>query len=123
MNEELLDESSQNISVDPEELKIVVGELRKYLEDLKIAKEKADNAWEVCRDSLESNVTKDIDSTRDNIKSVFDSAVQKLENRIDSLESISNIWKDTEVEIMSTSKLVEELVSKLKAGIDLISFK
>lgn len=122
MNYEL-NESSQNISVDPEELKIVVGQLRKYLEDLKIAKEKADNAWDACRDSLESSVTKDIELTRDNIKSVFNSGIQKLENSVDNLDSICNIWKDTEIEIMSTSKQVEELVSKLKAGIDLINFK
>ncbi len=122
MNDEL-NESSQNISVDPEELKIVVGQLRKYLEDLKTAKEKADNAWVVCRDSLENNVTKDIELTRDNIKSVFNSGIQKLENSVDNLDSICNIWKDTEIEIMSTSKQVEELVSKLKAGIDLINFK
>lgn len=113
-----LDSTNNNISIDPEELKIVVGQIKKSIFDLKSAKEKADDAWNLSRDSLKDVIVKDIDLKRETVKTTFDRAIENLEMYSNKLDSVSNIWKDTETEIMSTSKKVEQILNSIKTGFD-----
>lgn len=107
MNNDLLDEKSKNITVDPEQLKIVVGIIKKCAFDLKNAKEKSDEAWNACKGSLGENITRDIDEKREINQKNFENALEKLERYADNLNSVSNIWKETETEIISSSKEME----------------
>ena len=98
--------NNQNISVNPEELKNSANTIRKCLQDLKDAKKLADNAWEDCMSSMSMgeqyiNILNDNKMENDN---TFTSAMDKLETKTNSLDSIDNIWKDSEVEIMSSYK-------------------
>ena len=117
MNDTSLNENMQNISIDPEQLKIIVGIINKCSFDLKNAKEKADEAWASCKTSLSENVTKDIDDKKEIIKKDFEKALEELDEYALKLDSVSNIWKDTEMEILSTSKEVEQLLSGISKGL------
>ncbi len=98
--------NNQNISVNPEELKNSANTIRKSLIDLKAAKKLADAAWEDCMSSMSMgeqylNMLNDSKIENDN---VFSSAIDKLEMKANSLDSIANIWKESEIEIMSSYK-------------------
>ena len=41
----------------------------------------------------------------------FNTAIEQLEHNADVLNTISNIWKDTETEIMSSSKEFDEIIN------------
>ena len=117
MNYISAEENLGNISIDPEQLKIVVGIIKKCIFDLKSAKRIADDAWNKCKVSLEEEITKDIDEKKEIIRNNFDKTIEGLEKYANNLDSVSNIWKETEIEIMSTSKQVEQLLSGIKNGL------
>lgn len=105
--------SNQSFNIDPEQLKIIVNVIKKCVIDLSGAKQKADAAWNDCRTSLGENVTKDIDERKHANDKKFKKAISEVENSTNVLSTVANIWKDTENEIMSSSKDFEEIVNKI----------
>lgn len=117
MNDTSLNENLQNITVDPEQLKITVQLIKKYSFDLQNAKKKADEAWNICKNSLGENITKDIDAKKNIIQKEFEKGIEDLEKYANQLNSVSDIWKETEIEIISRSKRVDEILSGIKNGL------
>ena len=117
MNNESLNENLQALYIDPEQLKIVVGIIRKNINELKSAKEKEDNAWEACKSSINENIMNEINTQKQTNMKSFERGIEKLELYANKLESISNIWEDTENEIMSSSKEVEGLFANINRKI------
>ena len=105
--------STQNINIDPEHLKIVVGVIKRCAMDLKNIKKKSDEAWADCRSSLGENVSKSVDIKRESDRKKFEKAIEQLEHNADVLNTVASIWKDTETEILSSSKEFDEIINKI----------
>ncbi len=116
-NEINLVNGTQNYNVDPEQLKITVGIIKKNLLELDKAKKKADDAWENCKATLSENVTKSLEDKKISNDKRFIIAKEQLEEYANTLDSVSNIWKDTENEIISSSQELEETISNINNNI------
>jgi hypothetical protein len=115
--------NNQTVSVNPEDLKETANTIRKCIIDLKDAKKLADSAWEDCLGSISMgeqfiNILNDNKMSNDK---TFANAINKLETRANSLESISNIWKDSETEIMASVKSFNDMFSLISKKISDIS--
>ena len=85
--------------------------------NLKNAKKNADCAWEQCETSLGKQMTNDIRERKVMINKKFESAIVELEHEADKLDSISNIWNETEEEIMTSSKSLDGILSDLNKAL------
>ena len=117
MKEELTDKPNQDLKIDQERLKYIAGIIKRSIMNLKIAKKKADAAWIDCGDSLGRAITNDIDERKTVINDNYEKAMERLETEANALESIANIWNDTEVEIMSSSKNIDDIISNISRSI------
>ena len=118
VNNDNLVSGTQNFNVDPDQLKIVVGIIKKNLIELEKAKKKADDAWEKCKATLSENVTKSIEDKKISNDKRFVIAKDQLEEYANTLDSVSNIWKDTETEIMSSANDFEKTISNISTDIN-----
>jgi hypothetical protein len=117
-NNESMINGTQNFNVDPEQLKIIVGIIKKNLIELEKVKKRADDAWENCKLTLSENVTKSIEERKVSNDKKFITAKEQLEGYSNTLDSVSNIWKDTETEIMSSAKEFEQTISHINSDIN-----
>ena len=101
--------NNQSISVNPEDLKEAANAIRKNIIELKEAKKLASNAWDDCNVSLGEKFLEMINENKKKIDDKFDKAIEELNSRANSLESIANIWKESEIEIMSSMKKFSEV--------------
>lgn len=112
MNNEVYN-GSKNITIDEEQLKIIVGQIKKQSGELNQLKDQSDVLWEQLSPYLGESVTSSINSMRDDNRKKYYSAIEELNNYANKLESISNIWKDAEVEITTSAKNLESLFSDI----------
>ncbi len=108
--EEIKTVSNNNLNVNPEELQNLINTLKKSVIDLRNAKGKADDAWTRCEASLGQIFTKTINERKIKINESFNKAIEEIENSINVLNSVTNIWKDTEIEILKSSNTIDDYV-------------
>ena len=113
MNEEWTNNTNQSLSSAQEKLKHISGIIRNSINNLKIAKKNADNAWTDCSNSLGSAITNDINERKATINHNFDKAIERLEQEANALYSIANIWNDTESEIRASSKNIDDIFTNI----------
>lgn len=112
--------NNQNITVNPDELKNAANVIKQCLIDLKKAKSEADIAWENCNMSMGENIISKMNENKEYNDKKFEDAIAKLETKAISLDSISNIWKDSEIEIMSSYKQFDELFATVNKASETI---
>ena len=98
---------------DEEELKKIANKIRIYSNDLKIIKEKADQEWNMCSIYLDDATNQNINMVKSINNKKYLQDIEKLENYANKIESISNILKETELEIKASSKKFETLFEKI----------
>ena len=101
--------NNQNLTVNPEEIKAAAVSMKIYIKDLKDAKKTADLAWEECDISMGEDFINMINDNKLENDKKFNDAISKLESRANSLDSISNIWKESELEILASYKQLNEV--------------
>ena len=101
--------NNQNLTVNPEEIKAAAVSMKIYIKDLKDAKKAADLAWEECDISMGEDFINMINDNKLENDKKFNDAISKLESRANSLDSISNIWKESELEILASYKQLNEV--------------
>lgn len=104
---------SKMLKSDPEQLKITVGIIKKCIIDLNNAKIKADNAWINYRSNVDDSMSKIIDEKKAEINKEYSLAIDDLERNSDVLDSIANIWKETEIELNTSSKNFEAMFNSV----------
>ena len=110
MNNETKEFTNSKIQyIDQQQLKILAGTIRKFIIELKTIKKKSDIVWEQCSAYLEDNTIKNINSVKSDNAIKFAAAIEDLNNYANKIESIANIWEDTENEIKTSSKNLESL--------------
>lgn len=97
------------VAINQEEVKLIVGSLRKYASDLEIVRKRADVIWERCEMFLDINIKNSIDTVKDINRKRYDKALEELNNYINKLETVANIWQNTEEEIKSSSIELENI--------------
>lgn len=102
--------SNNYLSVNPEELQNLINTLKKSMVDLKNAKNKADDAWSRCEASLGATLTQTINERKTKINESFNKAIDEIDNSTNVLTSVTNIWKDTENEILKSSRTIDDYV-------------
>ena len=109
---------------DEEELKKIANKIRIYSNDLKIIKEKADQEWNMCSIYLDDATNQNINMVKSINNKKYLQDIEKLENYANKIESISNILKETELEIKASSKKFETLFEKINNNLlDLLNKK
>ena len=106
-------EASKPIAINQEQIKVIVGSLRKYAVDLEKVKSRADEIWEKCETYLDDNIINSIDTVKDINRKRYNSALEELNNYINKLETVANIWQDTEEQIKSSSIELENIFSEI----------
>ena len=89
--------------IDQEQLKILAGTIRKYIIDLNRIKNKADSLWEQCSTNLDSEALEGINIVKSENQTKYNYSIDELNNYADRIESVANIWDDTEKEIKTSS--------------------
>lgn len=120
-NKILNDRPSDQLKIDPERLNYISGIIKKSIIELNIAKKKADDAWNSCYTSLGDTVTKDINERKYLIDKKYEEAISNLENEANNLMSIATIWNETESQIMSSSKQIDDMFTKLNETMSFFS--
>ncbi len=105
--------NNENITVDPEELKAAVSIMKKCLIEIRNAKEKADNAWEQCSPNIEKKYINLINENKKMNNKNFNKCIEDLDYYANSLNSIADIWKESEREIASSFVEFDNLFSNL----------
>ena len=124
MEDKKLTNSTQNFNIDHEQLKIVADVIKTCTIELANAKQKADNAWNECRVSLGENITQSIDERKASTDKKYKKAIEEVDNSANTLLTVSNIWENTENQLLSSSKEFEEIVNKINNNlIQLFGFK
>ena len=106
-------EASKPIAINQDQIKVIVGSLRKYAVDLEKVKSRADEIWEKCETYLDDNIINSIDTVKDINRKRYNSALEELNNYINKLETVANIWQDTEEQIKSSSIELENIFSEI----------
>lgn len=114
---ELNNMERNNLTINPERLKYLSGVIKETIAELKIIKKNADDAWEECNTSLGDSTTKEINDRKIDINKKHENAISDLEHEAEVLESVSYIWNDTETEIMSSSKSIEDIFADLNKSL------
>ena len=104
---------SQNITIDEEQLKIAVGQIKKQASELNKIKEQSDTLWEQCIPYLGESISSSINEMKSTNRKKYNDAIDELNNYANKLESVSNIWKDAETEITTSAKNLESLFSDI----------
>lgn len=102
------------IFIDEEQLRVFVGMIKQYAVELNSIKQKNDLIWEQCGKYLGESITSNINIAREYNSKRFKTAIDELDNYANKIESISNIWKDTEIEIKSSSKSLESMFADIE---------
>ena len=89
--------------IDQEQLKILAGNIRSYIVDLNKIKSNADALWEQCSNNLDASALEGINVVKSENQVKFNTSIEELNNFADRLDSVANIWDDTEKEIKSSS--------------------
>lgn len=112
MNNEVYN-GSKNITIDEEQLKLAVGKIKEQSIELNQLKDQSDLLWEQFSPYLGESVSSSINAMRETNRKKYYSAIEELNNYANKLESISNIWKDAEIEITTSAKNLESLFSDI----------
>lgn len=95
--------------IDQEQLKILAGTIRRYVNDLNKIKNKSDVLWEQCSAFLEEGTLDSINMVKSDNYSKYVSSIEELNNYANRIESVANIWDETEQEIKASSRTLESL--------------
>ena len=110
MNNDINNYTNSKIQyIDQQQLKILAGTIRKFVVELNNIKKKSDIVWEQCSVYLEDNTIKSINTVKSDNTIKFSKAIEELNTYANKIESIANIWEDTENEIKISSKNLESL--------------
>ena len=112
--------NNNNLNVDPDELKAAVNIIKKCLIELKNAKEKADNAWEQCTPNIDKRYLSILNENKKMNQQNFNKAIEDLEYNANVLNSVADIWKESEQELSSSFKEFNMLFSSLTKANDAI---
>ena len=110
-------------SIDQEQVKAIAGTLRKYSADLDTIKNEADMIWTNCETYLDSSIVASIRTVKGINKKRYMAAIEELNNYINKLETVVNIWKDTEDEIKASSIKLENIFSDIGKALSSIDNK
>ena len=105
--------NSQIQYIDQEQLKILSEAIRKYVSDLNQIKKKSDEIWEQCSGYLEEGTLQSIDLVKSNNFIKYSSSIEELNNYANKIDTIANIWDETEREIRSSSKKLESFFTDI----------
>ena len=97
--------------IDQEQLKILAGIIKRYANDLKTIKKKSDEIWEQCSSYLEDGTIANINIVKSNNYVKYNSSIDELINYANRIETVANIWDETEREINASSKKLESYFS------------
>jgi len=111
------------IDENEEELKKIANNIRKYSNDLNIIKEKADQEWSDCSKFLDDTTNQNINMIKKINNKKYLSDIEKLDNYANKIDFVSNVLKDTEIEIRSSAKKFENLFEKINNNILNILYK
>ena len=110
--------NTKNLNVDPDELKAAVSIIKKCLIELNNAKEKADKAWEQCSTNIDKKYLNLLNENKKINQQNFNKAIEDLEYNTNVLNSVADIWKESEQEISSSFKEFNMLFSNLTKAND-----
>lgn len=106
--------NSKIMTVDEEQLKITSGIIKNYSNELLRIKKNADSLWEQCSIYIDDSVLNNINTVKETNNKKFDSAISELNEYSNKMNSIANIWKDTETEIKASTKKLDSLFSNIQ---------
>ena len=110
-------------SIDQEQVKAIAGTLRRYSADLDNIKNEADIVWTNCETYLDSSIVASIRTVKEINRKRYMTAIEELNNYVNKLETIVNIWKDTEDEIKTSSIKLENIFSEIGKALSSIDNK
>ena len=105
--------------IDEEQLKEVSGYLRKYSSDLTKIKKHFNEVWEQCSSLLDDNTIKNINSLKDINDKKYNKAMEELETYANKIDTVANIWQDTNIQIKNSSKNLESMFIDISKSIDI----
>lgn len=114
MMNDFFNTNSKIMTVDEDQLKITSGIIKNYSNELSRIKKEADLLWEECSVYIDDAVLNNINTVKSTNNKKFSSAITELNDYANKMESIANIWKDTEVEIKASTKNLESLFSDIQ---------
>ena len=120
MNDNLFSKSNL-MYIDEEQLKEVSGYLRKYSSDLTKIKKHFNEVWEQCSTLLDDNTIKNINSLKDINDKKYSKAMEELETYANKIDTVANIWQDTNIQIKNSSKNLESMFIDISKSIDIKS--
>lgn len=109
--------NSNVMAIDEEQLKTIVGVIKRYATDLNKIKSRSDNIWEQCSSYLDDSVSANINEIKSANVTKYSTAMEELIAYANKLESISNIWKEAETEITTSSKNLESIFADISKNI------
>ncbi len=109
--------NSNVMAIDEEQLKTIVGVIKRYATDLNKIKNRSDVVWEQCSSYLDDSVSANINEIKASNVTKYTSAMEELIAYANKLESISNIWKEAETEISTSSKNLESIFEEISKNI------
>ena len=121
MNEDLDLNRRQITTIDQEQIKMISGLIKKYSSDLETVRERADLLWESCETYLDPSIINSIDYVKNINKKRYSDAIEELNNYANKIESIANIWNETEQRIKSSSIELEKIFSEIGKTISSIT--
>ena len=101
------------LSMDETQVKMISEKIREYASELEDIRNHAELMWEKCSVFLDDNIMSSINSVKEGNKKKYKAAHDNLKSYADRIDSIANIWKDTEAEIKSSSVDLENLFAEL----------
>ncbi len=105
--------NNRSIKTDPEQLKMTVAIIRKCIMDLNNAKKRADEAWINYKNNVNDTMAATIDEKHIMVDDNYKKAIEKLEESANALDSVSNIWKDTEITLKHSTKDLEDFITSI----------
>lgn len=105
------------INTNEEELKIIANNIRKYINDLNTIKNKADQEWNMCTKFLDETTNQNINMVKSIDHKKYLADIENLENYANKLDFISNVLKETEIEIKASAKKFETMLDKMNKDV------
>ena len=107
--------------IDQEQIKMISGSIKKHSADLEKIKNKADLIWERCETYLDNNIINSIDTVKEINRKRYNVAIEELNNYANKIETIANIWRETEEQIKTSSVKLETLFSDISKSLSNIA--
>ena len=112
----MFDDNERNsliMEINQEQIKGITRDIRKYSADLDLVRKRADEIWKSCEMYLDDSVINSIQTVKDINRKRYNRAFEELEGYANRIESVANIWKETEDEIKASSIKLENIFSDI----------